>query len=230
METWSQDNIVVVGDLSYDYWLVVEDDSGTNVTFSYAVSDGVLNINSSRTGTISEVKYFRIQRKIDLTNVSSAIFEVRVKLNQTDDTYTQFSIQTQNLNYLVLLFKKNTFKLYYYNGSGQYDSVELMSSVTFDEWHTVKAEIDNRTINIYFDGSIKAQLTTSKDLKDFDIVEIHHHFGSLSTLNYPNQIYIDYIGFKTQFYDPALTNAFMQLAITLAMLGVALSFVKRAIR
>jgi len=236
METWTEDNIVIAGDLSYNYWLVTRDDSETNVTFSYAVSDGVLNINCSRTGTISDLKHFAIERKIDLADLTSAVFETKVKLNISNSAYLHITIKnsSSSATYLTLELRgfsgDQQFKVYYYNSSELYDSITIMSSVPRDEWHTLKAEIDNRTIYIYYDDAIKAELTTSKDLEDYDEIIIDYYIATSATQDYPHQVYIDYIGFKTQFYDPALTNAFIQLAITLAMIGIALSFVKRAIR
>lgn len=227
-ENWSQDNIVVVGNLSTAYWLRMKDDSGTNVTFSYRVANGFLNINSTKTGSISATKDFQLARKIDLTNITKGTFEVRFKATLASNAYLNFKIWKNDLTiyYVTLQYLNQQLQVFYWNSTNQIE-YKTISTISAGDWCNAKIEIDNRTITVSVNGSIKAILSTTKNLKDYNAIAITHYVVA-TTSNTPSSIYIDYIGLKTQIFDPSVANPFIQLTVTIAMLAVALALLKKA--
>jgi len=237
-DKFSVDSIRTSGAYSYDYWLNDKTPSSDNVSASYSVSNGILTITLAKTGSISEAQAYAFNRLINITDDAECSIKFYVESafgdkyfryltsNSSDDLAIGFNI---NIN--------NKFYVSYKNTSLTVESTEL-ATLTANEWYIFNIRWTHlpNTYNVtlsYGNGTeiSSVEITDAVYLLS-ETYKVNLEWAVTSGANnLCSRFYVDYITHTLEGADTeSIINAFVPLIISVAMLSVALSFIKKVSR
>ena len=234
-EDFTTDNIRTTGSYSYDYWLNVSDSTEANASFAYSVSNGILTLIASKTGTLSNDQQHTFVRLLDISGDTIIEIKFCFESSQILETYVWYYASNETTSEIIgiRLTPTKHFSVLYRNITKDLETYDF-GVLSANQWYI--ARIDYTEIPVKYNVTLTYPNGTTIDnveitnayypLSAVYKVAIHQGMFKSASDGYC-RFYFDYIDHSSTYAYNDIINAFIPVIVTIAMISLALGFIKK---
>jgi len=235
-EDFTTDNMRLSGSYSYDYWLNESDSTEANATFDYSISNSILTLIASKTGSLSSNQEYKFARLLDISGETTIQIKFCFESSQIAETYIWYYATNSTDSPIIgmCVNPANTLKVYDTNTTKDLDSHTLGTSLSANQWYILK--INYTEIPLKY--NITLTYANGTKINSIEITDAYYPLSSVCKVVIQRSIasgasdgycrfYFDYIKHSYSYHYDDIMSAFIPVIIAIAMLSTTLGFMKK---